>query len=187
MSGPLKIGASAWSYGGTFNTAGVELSQNRNGINNTLYAGFGTNTGENGTQVGGVFDYRANAPVGNVGGVNVSTGVRVRTKVIGDTFNTETRGQLNFGGNIYGNFGWYGTAYARQTVDWHDGSTKETFGEFAGVSYKGNGWKLSAEQQLDNKNGLSVNVGGSVDLGSVGRREPQVPQNDVPVLISYDD
>ena len=188
MSKPIKISASCWNYGGSLTTGGFEVSKNIDGINNTLYAGFGINKDFNNTKIGGVFDYRANAPVGNIGNVNVSTGVRVRTKVFGGTFNTETRAQLNFGGNIYKNLGWYGTGYARNTVNWLDGTTKETYGEFAGLSYKLPFGKLSLEQQMDNKNGFSVNFGGTINLSSIDNNQRiLIQQDNSPELVNYDD
>ena len=176
MPEPVKFGLSCWNYGAVFTTGGLETSKKIRNINNTIYAGVGLNTQPAGSKLGGVFDYRANAPVGNIGPVDVSTGVRVRTKVFDDTLNTETRGQLNFGGKISKNVGWYLTGYARSTLDWKNGETVETFGEFAGFSFDLTHGKIAIEQQMDNKKGFSVNFGGTLNLGSAGKKEHQFIQ-----------
>jgi len=185
MSEPIKIGASCWNYG-DFTTAGVELSRRANGINNTIYAGVGMNSDSNSPQFGGVFDYRANKPVYNGENVNISTGVRIRTKVFDGSCKTENRAQVNFGGNVAGNLNWYGTAYGRSTIDWQNGNTNDTFGVFGGLTYKLPNCSMSVEPQLDNKNGLSLNLGASVNLGSTDAKNSKPYNDNAPILMRYD-
>lgn len=187
MPEPIKFGLSCWNYGGSFTTGGFEASKKYNGVNNTLYGGFGIEASDN-FKVGGVFDYRANAPIYSNGNFSTSAGLRIRTKAFEDIFKTENRVQLNFNQNINDNWALYETLYGRSTIDWQNGSNSETYGEFGGVKYNlpdGKG-SLSVEQQFDNKNGLSVNFGGSVNLGSV-KPKSQPVIDDAPTLIPYED